>query len=163
MALSTSARLMTRPAYPGRPPLPLDAQLQHLAEVTAMRGYYLVRLTGENAPRHLVRKDKTCACEAGATCPAVEAVAAYLKGGGARAADLPADQLIPPNCPVCGGAVKFEPRLCSPVRGAGWVCVTVAEACRGNSFPSLSIPGERHYWAHAWESVRAYMQRGVAR
>jgi hypothetical protein len=90
----------------------------------------------------------------------VEAVAVYLKAGGQRADDLAAEHLIPPVCPVCGGAVKFEPRLCSPVRGAGWVCVTAIEHCAGNANP-LSIPGEAHYWANAWEQVRHFMQRGV--
>jgi hypothetical protein len=161
MALSTSARPVARPVFQGKPPLPLDAQLQQLAEVIAMRGYYLVRLTGESRPRHLVRKDKTCVCERGAACPAVEVVAAYLKAGGERAADLPADQLIPSVCPVCGGPVRFEPRLCSPVRGTGWVCVKAAELRAGDDANALSIPGEAHYWAHAWESVRPFMQRGV--
>ena len=160
MALSPLARPRMRPAFQLKPPVPLETHLQHLADVTAMRGYYLVRLTDDKTPRHLVRKDKTCTCERGATCPAVEVVAAYLKAGGERAADLPADQLVPSVCPVCGGAVKFEPRLCSPVRGAGWVCTTAIERCAGNANP-LSIPGEAHYWAHAWEQVRPFMQRGV--
>ncbi len=161
MALSPLARPRTRPAFPPKPPVPLEEQLQRLANVTAMRGYYLVRLTGENMPRHLVRKDKACVCERGPACPAVEVVAAYLKAGGERAADLPADQLIPSACPVCGGAVKFEPRLCSPVRGAGWVCVQAAELRAGNVANPWSIPGEAHYWAHAWETVRPFMQRAV--
>ncbi len=163
MTLSTSARLITRPVLQGKPPLPLDAQLQQLADVTAMRGYYLVRLTGESRPRHLVRKDKTCVCERGPACPAVEVVAAYLKAGGTRAADLSADQLIPSACPVCGGPVKFEPRLCSPVRGAGWVCINTADTSTNGAVLPLSIRGEVHYWAHAWESVRPFMQRGVSR
>ena len=161
MALSPLTRPRTRPAFQPKPPVPLEAQLQQLADVTAMRGYYLVRLMGELVPRHLVRKDKTCVCERGATCPAVEVVAAYLKAGGERAADLPADQLIPSVCPICGGAVKFEPRLCSPGRGAGWVCVMVAQRYAGDQSNPLSIPGEAHFWAHAWELVRPYMQRGV--
>jgi hypothetical protein len=161
MALSPLARPRMRPAFQLKPPVPLETQLQQLADVTAMRGYYLVRLTDDKTPRHLVRKDKTCTCERGSACPAVEAVAVYLKAGGQRADDLAAEHLIPPVCPVCGGAVKFEPRLCSPVRGAGWVCVAAARQYSGDERGSLSIPGEAHYWSHAWESVRPFMQRGV--
>ena len=174
MALSPLARPQTRPAFPGKPPQPLDARLQQLAEVVAMprlpatdridamRGYYLVRLTGESRSRHIVRKDRTC-LEHGASCPAVAAVASYLKAGGQRAEDQPSDRLIPAACPVCGGPVKFEPRLCSPVRGAGWVCIQAAEHDAADPRKPHAIPGSAHYWAHAWESVRAYMQRGVAR
>ena len=47
--------------------------------VTPMTGYYLVTLPEGIRPRHhIVRKDKTCACDLGAVCPAVLAVTAYL-------------------------------------------------------------------------------------
>ncbi len=49
---------------------------------------------------------------------------------------MPARQLIPAACPVCGGPVKFEPSLCSPARGAGWSCVNTA----GDEYPNT------HYW-----------------
>jgi hypothetical protein len=174
MALSTLTRPAARPTFQRNSLLPRQAQRQPLAEVKpmprlqttdridAMRGYYLVSLAGNSMARHIVRKDRVCV-EHGPACPAVEAVAVYLRAGGERAADLPADQLIPSVCPVCGGPVKFEPRLCSPSRGAGWICLEAARQSRNSPAGFLPIPGEAHYWAHAWESVRSYMQRGVAR
>ena len=168
MALSTLTRPAARPTFQRNSTLPRQAQRQPLAQVKpmpridAMRGYYLVCLAGNSVAQHIVRKDHVC-IEHGPACPAVEAVAADLKAGGERAADLPADQIIPSVCPVCGGPVKFEPRLCSPTRGAGWICLEAAKQAPNSGARPLSIPGEAHYWAHAWESVRPFMQRGVAR
>ena len=129
--------------------------------ITPMRGYYWVRYPDYVRPgTHLVRKDKTCACELGADCPAVQAVAAYLRQGGQRAPEAPAHQLIPPACPVCGGAVKFAPRLCSPVRGAGWVCLTAAQTDTSVWPARYFTPGESHYWRFMWrELARSCMEK----
>ena len=118
--------------------------------VTAKPGYYAVVYPAYVRPgTHLVRKDKTCLCELGKECPAIQAVTDYLRNGGTRAADVPAHHLIPEACPVCGGAVKFEPRLCSPVRGAGWICQRDAQT----ETNTLRLPGERHYWQVLWAAL----------
>jgi hypothetical protein len=122
------------------------------ARVTAHLGYYLVALAPGHT--HVVTKGRACLCDLGADCPAVAAVADYLRAGGRRAADVPARRLIPERCPVCGGPVRFEPRLCSRVRGPGWACLTAAaQGGPGESrdVPSgLDIPGRSHYWQHMW-------------
>ncbi len=119
-------------------------------KVTPMPGYYAVVYPDFVRPgTHLVRKDRTCMCELGKDCPAVQSVAHYLAKGGSRAPDVPTHQLIPEVCPICGGHVKFEPRLCSKVRGAGWTCQTDAE----HETNTIRIPGERHYWQHMWAEL----------
>src|SRR5262249_8017213 len=123
-------------------------QLPPRAEVTPMRGYYLVTLGASHA--HLVLKTRTCTCADGASCPSVLGVAEYLAAGGERAADIPAHHVIPDRCPVCGGPVRFEPRLCSLTRGAGWVCLTAAAQGGPGEMTDwpehLRIPGRSHYW-----------------
>jgi hypothetical protein len=115
-------------------------------------GYYLVRWSSLLGwTNHLVRKDRTCACPLGATCPAVLAVADYLRQGGQKAPDPRPGSLIPATCPICNGPVRFEPRLCSPMRGAGWVCLASASA--DTHLPRYWVPGERHYWAHMWAEL----------
>ena len=132
-------------------------------QVVAHLGYYLVTLAP--GAQHVVNKSRACLCDLGAHCPAVQAVADYLRAGGQRAADLPAHHLIPENCPVCGGPVKFEPRLCSRTRGAGWVCLTAA--AQGGPGESrdvphhLDIPGRSHYWQHMWtQLLRRWVYQG---
>jgi hypothetical protein len=132
-----------QPVQVAPPPRPLSEQLEQLLKtetvVAAFTGYYLVTFPEPVTPRrHLVLKSRVCTCAAGANCPAVLAVADYLQAGGERAADVPAKHLIPEACPRCGGAVKFEPRLCSPARGAGWVC---------------AAGGEAHYWNVKWAEL----------
>ena len=123
-------------------------------KVTPMPGYYVVVYPTYVRPgTHLVRKDRACLCELGKDCPAVQAVADFLKGGGARAADVPAHRLIPEACPICGGTVKFEPRLCSKVRGAGWVCLTAATQEYSGLPAKLQIPGHTHYWQFMWAEL----------
>lgn len=137
----------------------MHALLKAETKVWAMTGYYLVAFPKEVHPRHhFVRKDKTCACELGADCPAVQAVADYLKSGGQRAADVPAHHLIPKACPVCGGAVKFAPRLCSPVRGAGWACLEAAKTETSVWPEPHHTPGESHYWQFMWDKLAATLR-----
>jgi hypothetical protein len=52
---------------------------------------------------HLVDKQRRCSCELGVTCPAIEAVAEYLRNGGKCAPDPL------PLCPICG-AETFHDR-----------------------------------------------------
>jgi len=160
MAIAAPARpqvrALRRAVVP--PTKPLAQQLKSLHVVSAQQGYYLVILNGDYAQKHFVRKDRTCACELGGGCPAVEAVSDYLKAGGQRAPDVPETQQIPADCPECGGQVKFEPRLCSPQRGAGWVCLNEA-AQDPEPASKLHIPGAQHFWRAQWNSVRPYFQR----
>ncbi len=119
--------------------------------VTPRLGYYTVTYPDFIRPgMHLVRKDKACLCGLGKACPAVQAVAAFLQKGGSRAPDVPVGQLIPEACPICGGAIKFEPRLCSPVRGAGWVCLAAASHEHSALPAKLQVPGESHFWQFKW-------------
>jgi hypothetical protein len=121
-------------------------------KVTAMpAGYYLVQFSPQVRPRnHVVTKDRRCACVLDRDCPAVQAVRDYLLRGGARAPNPKPDSIIPAHCPICGGAVHFEPRLCSHVRGAGWVCLAAAKT-ETTVWPARYwCPGESHYWQHMW-------------
>jgi hypothetical protein len=52
---------------------------------------------------HLVDQQKHCSCELDTACPAIKAVAEYLRNGGKRAPEL-----LPP-CPICG-AETFHDR-----------------------------------------------------
>ena len=146
--LQLNTDLQLAPASVG-PPLTGPAQ------VTAMAaGYYLVQYPAPFRPRnHMVTKDKRCACPSAKACPAVEAVTDYLRHGGERAPDPRPGHLIPQACPICGGQVRFEPRLCSPMRGAGWVCLSAARA-ETTVWPApYWYPGESHYWQHMWAEL----------
>ena len=58
---------------------------------------YLVDLGPITQPRFLtVDKQRHCSCELSEGCPAIEAVAEYLRNGGQRAPDPM------PACPICG-------------------------------------------------------------
>ena len=61
-------------------------------------GYtYLVDFGQSTQPRfHTVNKQRSCSCPSKETCPAIEAVAEYLRNGGQRAPD----PMLP--CPICG-------------------------------------------------------------
>jgi hypothetical protein len=63
-------------------------------------GYtYLVDFGPTTQPRfHTVDKQRRCSCELSESCPAIEAVAEYLRNGGKRALDPM------PACPICGAA-----------------------------------------------------------
>ena len=134
---------------------PPTAPAQMTAQVTAHTGYYLVRLPALfGLDHHLVRTtDRACACPLGAQCSAVDAVANYLRRGGQRAAPPKRGSIIPIRCPICGGATRFEPRLCSPMRGAGWVCLTAARTADRSLSTRFWFAGESHYWQHMWAEL----------
>ena len=82
-------------------------------------GYtYLVDLGPTTLPRfHTVDKHRRCSCELGAECPAVEAVAEYLRHGGPRAPDPM------PACPICGAeTVRDRHWNGKYTRELGWRC-----------------------------------------
>jgi hypothetical protein len=119
----------------------LRALLQQ-ARVSISGYFYSVDLGPETRPRyHRVGKDRRCTCGNGADCPAVRAVADYLRGGGERAPDVPAGffPVVPQACPVCGAETYYVPDLTSRRRGAGWACVKGRQA---------------HYWLAHVESLR---------
>ena len=89
--------------------------------------------SGTSRQAHRVGKDKRCTCPLGAGCPAVAAVAEYLKAGGERAPDPPPGfyPVAPASCPICRAGTVYDPHLSSKRRGAGWRCVQ---------------GGSRHYW-----------------
>jgi len=137
-----------------RPAAPPAPTVRPRSNVTALPGYYLVRLPALFGwDNHLVRKDRTCACPLAGRCPAVAAVADYLRRGGRQAPDAKPGTIIPAACPICQGVVCFEPRLCSPMRGAGWVCLSGAQREKTTQPTRFWYPGERHYWQHMWAEL----------
>ena len=64
--------------------------LRQEARVTVIGYFYGVDLGCCVKPQHhRVGKDRKCTCSLGADCPAVQAVADYLKAGGKRAPEPP--------------------------------------------------------------------------
>jgi hypothetical protein len=124
-------------------------------QVTAMAaGYYLVQFPPQVRPRnHVVTTDRRCACALAGDCPAVESVRGYLRRGGVRAPNPKAGSFIPAHCPICCGPIHFEPRLCSPMRGAGWVCRAIARMETAIWPATYSYPGESHYWQYMWAEL----------
>lgn len=82
---------------------------------------------------HRVGKNKRCSCYLGSQCPAVSAVAQYLREGGKRAPEPPRGYFLaaPETCPVCGAPTRYDPSLNNPHWGAGWRCEN---------------GGSRHFW-----------------
>jgi len=82
-------------------------------------GYtYLVDFGPSTQPRfHTVNKRRSCSCSLKESCPAIEAVAEYLRNGGQRAPDP-----MPP-CPVCGAETirdrKWDGKY---TKELGWRC-----------------------------------------
>jgi hypothetical protein len=154
--------------HPNAPSSPTEHETNHVAaDVQPLRGYYLVRLRQSATPSQvMVTKDKRCRgcrCDPRARedCPAIQAVAHYLQAGGARAAAVPAKFLIPQTCPVCGGLVRHEPRLCSRYRGSGWVCLRLAEQ-EGRKERWQPSAGAGHYWEW-WSAEWLRRLAGVSR
>ncbi len=97
--------------------------------VTVCGYVYRVNLGPEVQPRfHTVRKDRSCDCELGADCPAIDAVADYLRNGGQRAPDPRPDAWAkaPDVCPVCKGPAVSDPALDHRRHGRGWRCLADA-------------------------------------
>jgi hypothetical protein len=69
-------------------------------EVTVVGSNY--RVVDPKLGIHYVTKEKTCNCGVSA-CPAINAVAVYLKNGGKRAPEFPK------SCPICGAAIHRDP------------------------------------------------------
>lgn len=66
---------------------------------------------------HLVDKQRRCSCELGTACPAIEAVAEYLRSGGQRAPGP-----VPP-CPICGAeTVRDKEWDGKYTKELGWHC-----------------------------------------
>jgi hypothetical protein len=96
--------------------------------------FYVVDLGSDVQPRaHHVGKDKRCTYPLGADCPAVSAVAGYLRRGGQRTPEPPPGYhvLAPETCPICDAPAYFEAKLSTRQHGAGWGC---------------SKKGHSHYW-----------------
>ncbi len=85
--------------------------------VIRISGYhYVVDFGPDVRPRnHYVTKERRCTCPRGTDCPAVSAVADYLRKGGERAPEPPHGfyPYAPEKCPVCGSPAYFEPKLSS--------------------------------------------------
>lgn len=101
-----------------------DDQSEVSVRVTAH--WYSVDLGPMTTPRvHHVGKDRRCTCARKGDCPAVTAVAEYLRRGGPRAPD-PRDDFwgrVPRACPICGGATIGDRDLNSKAHGWGWRCL----------------------------------------
>ena len=118
------------------------AALCRQATVSVSGYFYSVDLGPDVHPQHhYVGKDRRCTCGMGADCPAVKAVAEYLRAGGERAPDVPSGYypVAPQVCPICGAETYYVPDLNSKHRGAGWACVKGSEA---------------HYWLAHGNSLR---------
>ena len=117
------------------PPEVKKLDLNRILKEAAIRvvGYhYVVDFGPDVRPRdHYVTKDKRCTCPRGAECPAVAAVADYLRKGGQRAPEPPHGfyPYAPEKCPVCGAPAYFERKLSSKTRGAGWGCSKTGDKC----------------------------------
>ena len=140
---------MTLTATPSPPVMHQQVEVQVVAD-SIHRYFYDVRFFNEGDGSsgldhriHRVGKDRRCTCPAGADCPAVTAVAEYLKAGGERAPDPPPGYypVAPAACPVCQAETVYDLHLSSKRRGAGWRC------CHGDS---------HHYWQ---AQVRALRQK----
>jgi hypothetical protein len=115
------------------------------ARVTISGYFYAVDLGPDAALKnHRVGKDKRCTCNLGVDCPAVQAVADYLRAGGERASEPPVGffPVVPQACPVCGGETYYLVALSSKHRGIGWACR------RG---------GEAHYWTSQVNAFRQHL------
>ena len=108
---------------------------QEQASVRVTGYFYAVDIGSHVRPHyHYVGINAECNCDLGRSCPAVDAVRAYLKEGGQRVDRPPFGYypVRPAKCPICDSKTAGDMSLNSPHRGAGWVC------------PS----GTSHYWQH---------------
>jgi hypothetical protein len=155
MMTAATATLTRKRGGDDLPPIPspqevqvdLNAILNPQDAIVVVSQYgYTVDYGPAVKPRlHQVSKDRKCNCSLGADCPAVPAVAEYLRNGGERAPDPPPNFFItaPETCPVCGAPAYHDPQVSSRIRGAGWGC---------------SATGSKHYFAWRTQQVQEAMQ-----
>ena len=108
---------------------------QEQASVRVTGYFYAVDLGSHVRPQHhYVGINAECNCTLGHSCPAVDAVRAYLKEGGQRVDRPPFGYypVRPSTCPICQGRTVSDTSLSSRNRGAGWRCSS----------------GKTHYWQH---------------
>lgn len=89
-----------------------------LARIRVIGYTYLVDFGPSTQPRfHTVNKQRSCSCPLKETCPAIEAVAEYLRDGGQRAPD----PMLP--CPIWGAETvrdrKWDGKY---TKELGWRC-----------------------------------------
>jgi len=112
---------------------PAIAVHQEQATVWVSGYFYAVNLGEHVRPQHhFVGINAECTCALGCSCPAVDAVRAYLADGGKRAPRPPYGfyPVRPAKCPICHARTATAKSLNSRNRGEGWIC------------PS----GTSHYW-----------------
>lgn len=104
-----------------------------LAQVSIVGYQYRVDFgPSANTRVHLVDKQRRCSCKLGTGCPAVKAVAEYLKSGGQRAPDP-----LPP-CPICGAEIVMDHHFDGKYTlEPGWLCT------KGGLHHFLLAKGER--------------------
>lgn len=108
---------------------------QQQATVMVVGYFYAVDLGDHVRPQHhRVGINAECTCALRCSCPAVDAVRAYLAEGGMRAQRPPYGfyPVRPAKCPICHAKTFNDKSLSSLNRGEGWGC------------PS----GKSHYWQH---------------
>ena len=111
--------------------------------ITVIGYTYLVDFGPSTQPRfHTVNKQRSCSCPLKETCPAIEAVAEYLRNGGQRAPDP-----IPP-CPICGAEIvrdrKWDGKY---TKELGWRC---------------TAGGLRHFLEAKAERIKEVLRRNQA-
>ncbi len=150
-------------------PTALQMALQEV-KVTLSGYFYAVDFgPGMRPQHHRVDKHRRCSCYLGEACPAVQAVADYLRAGGERAPDPPPGYypVAPVACPICGAATIFDNSLSSKRRGAGWRCTkggaghywqaqvkVLKEKAAANPwiFPPVVVRGGRQI--NAWDGIQ---------
>ena len=132
---------------PVPPPTFLAPGPETESEVNVYQYHYRVDWGPMVRPRiHYVGKNRVCDCDLGKNCPSVERVSDYLKAGGERAPEYPADYWpqTPEQCPVCGANCENEPRLTTVRHGVGWACSTA---------------GTLHYWEARTRAIQPWFTR----
>jgi hypothetical protein len=98
----------------------------HPTRIRVVGYIYLVDFGPTTQPRfHTVNKQRRCSCELGADCPAIEAVAEYLRNGGQRAPDPlpPCPTLRSAQCGVCGAETVRDRKWDGKnTKEPGWRC-----------------------------------------
>ncbi|MCC6189025.1 MAG: hypothetical protein IT318_08315 [Anaerolineales bacterium] len=128
--------------------------------VSVVQWAYRVDYGSGVRPRwHTVSKERRCQCLLGAECPAVPAVAEYLRAGGQRAPDPPFDfwPSVPEACPICGGQTVADPGLFSREHGDGWRCAETGGLCywAARAVPLMVAKPARLYVVPPPDAVRS--------